>query len=150
MGNCTPFCLAFPCTHERVRICCSVVSFSLFLLPFCSAPCLSNAPSSDCISAHTQGTLASLSLSYGVCRGPATPSSHFTNRFQLCVSFQLYVLIGLRVIMSDVLTVLFCVLSLSFHYPFCFAQYRCLLSHYSICGRFCVSCMCGGAAVLCH
>lgn len=58
-----------------------------FYSPFCSASCFSNAPSSHLISAHTQGTLASFLLCYGICHGPAAPSSHFSKCFHLPFSF---------------------------------------------------------------
>lgn len=65
-----------------------VFSASLyFYFPFCSAPCFSKAPSSHCISAHTQGTLASSLLFHGICHGPAAPSSYFSKYPHLLVSF---------------------------------------------------------------
>lgn len=66
------------------------IFFSLFLLPFCSAPCFSNAPSSHCISAHTLGTLAWFLC--GLCRLSwtcAPPLSYFTDSYHLLVFLQL-------------------------------------------------------------
>lgn len=45
------------------------IFFCLFLLPFCSAPCFSNAPSSHHISAHT-GHLAAFLLRCSGCQNP--------------------------------------------------------------------------------